>query len=58
MHMFKLIRQKIDFKTGEKIYTGLIASIIDYCSMFYINVIQKKNLKELLDKFIIVLLLW
>lgn len=56
--MFKLIRQKIDFKTGEKIYTGLIASIIDYCSMFYINVIQKKNLKELLDKFIIVLLLW
>ncbi len=46
IHMFKLIRYKIDFKTSEKIYKGLIASIIDYCSMFYINATQK-NLKRI-----------
>ncbi len=40
--MLKLIRIKIDFKTSEKLYKGLIASFIDYCSMFYINATQKK----------------
>ena len=46
IHMFKLIRYKIDFKTSEKLYKGLIASIIDYCSMFYINATQK-NIKRI-----------
>ncbi len=45
IHMFKLIRHKIDFTTSEKLYKGLIASIIDYCSMFYINIGQK-NIKR------------
>ena len=46
IHMFKLIRYKIDFKTSEKLHKGLIASIIDYCSMFYINATQK-NIKRI-----------
>ncbi len=46
IHMLKLIRYKIDFKTSEKLYKGLIASIIDYCSMFYINATQK-NIKRI-----------
>ncbi len=44
--ILKLIRYKIDFKTSEKLYKGLIASIIDCCSMFYINATQK-NLKRI-----------
>ncbi len=44
--MFKLIRYKIDFYTSEKLYKGLIASILDYCSMFYINSSQKKLKKN------------
>ncbi len=46
LHMFKLIRSRIDFKTSEKIYKGLIGSIIDYCSMFYMNTTQK-NIKRI-----------
>ncbi len=46
VHMLKLIRQKIDFRTSEKLYKGLIASIIDFCSMFYINATQK-NIKRI-----------
>ncbi len=46
IHMFKLLRYKIDFKTSEKLYKGLIASILDYCCMFYINTSQK-NLKRI-----------
>ncbi len=46
IHMFKLIRKKIDFLTSEKLYKGLIASIIDYCCMFYCNATQK-NLKRI-----------
>ncbi len=44
--MFKLIRYKIDFKTSEKLYKGLIAPILDYCSKFYINTTQK-NIKRI-----------
>ncbi len=46
LHMFKLIRNKIDFRTSEKLYKGLIASIIDYCCMFYCNS-TKKNIKRI-----------
>ncbi len=46
LHMLKLIRKQIDFRMSEKIYKSLIASIIDYCSMFYINATQK-NLKRI-----------
>ncbi len=46
INMFKLIRKRIDFKTSEKLYKGLIATIIDYCSMFYINATQK-NIKRI-----------
>ena len=46
LHMLKLIRNRIDFKTSEKIYKGLIASIIDYCCMFYCNATQK-NIKRI-----------
>ncbi len=46
INMLKLIRNKIDFKTCEKLYKGLIASVIDYCSMFYINATQK-NIKRI-----------
>ncbi len=49
--MFKSIRKKIDFKTSEKLYKGLIASIIDYCNMFYINMFYidatQKNTKRI-----------
>ncbi len=41
IHMFKLIRKQIDFLTSEKIYKGLIRSIIDYCCIFYSNATQK-----------------
>ncbi len=44
--MFKLLRYKIYFKTSEKLYEGLIASILDYCCMFYINTSQK-NIKRI-----------
>ncbi len=46
LHMFKLIRKRIDFQSSEKIYKGLIASVLDYCSMFYINATQK-NVKRI-----------
>ncbi len=46
IHMLKLIRRKIDFTTSEKIYESLISSILDYCSMFYINATQK-NIKRI-----------
>ncbi len=46
IHMLKLIRNKIDFATSEKLYKGLISAILDYCSMFYINSTQK-NLKRI-----------
>ncbi len=46
IHIFKLVRKRIDFITSEKIYKSLIASIIDYCCMFYINATQK-NIKRI-----------
>ena len=46
IHMFKLLRYKIDFVTSEKLYKGLIASILDYCCMFYVNSSQK-NIKRI-----------
>ncbi len=46
IRMLKLIRRKIDFITSEKIYKSLISSILDYCSMFYINATQK-NIKRI-----------
>ena len=46
IHMFKLIRKQINFKTGKKLYKGLISSMLDYCSMFYINATQK-NIKRI-----------
>ncbi len=46
IHMKKPKRYKIDFYTSEKLYKGLIASILDNCSMFYINSSQK-NLKRI-----------